>query len=371
MGTNTVKAWTTSQGQGLFGSFLVFGPDAQKDEITITFGTGKITGQCYQDSICAGWPRTGFCEIRSASESKVWVHREEALDKHFLCEEARWHLLMTCNLRLEMLMCKAFQRIAFTLVLIRILRSDWLCVFNGQLYLFDSSDLRIVEVSDDYFLMLASQREKGLNSWSAKMLEWPVDYTDVCSLWSAVLFSWTTVYSKGYCTSFLCFKDLLSVFAKQWCRDLHPTQEESYAPFASFSFDGVLGLALDSMAQARNESVPWVFLSLFLHRLLCQDVIWFILVMQLQWRQRLRLRLSVSWPVPQSLVSIQGYLSQFFQRSCWVRVSACTVQRVFSHEPAAAVGYFKVMISDRSAPNLPSLATRGESFILSWEGATR
>lgn len=24
-----------------------------QDEITITFGTGKITGHCYQDSICA------------------------------------------------------------------------------------------------------------------------------------------------------------------------------------------------------------------------------------------------------------------------------------------------------------------------------
>ena len=71
---------------------------------------------------------------------------------------------MTCNLRLEMLMCEVFQRAAFTLVPIRILHSDWLCVFNGQLYLFDSWDLRMVEVSDDYFLMLASQREKGLNS---------------------------------------------------------------------------------------------------------------------------------------------------------------------------------------------------------------
>ena len=30
-------------------------------------------------------------------------------------------------------------------------------------------------------------------------------------------------------------------------------EEESYTPFASFSFDGVLGLALDSMAQAGNQ----------------------------------------------------------------------------------------------------------------------
>lgn len=102
------------------------------------------------------------------------LQNPKALDKRFLCDEARWHLLMTCNLRLEMLMCEVFQRVAFTLVPIRILHSDWLCVFNGQLYLFDSWDLRMVEVSDDYFLMLASQREtreKGLNSWSAKMLE--------------------------------------------------------------------------------------------------------------------------------------------------------------------------------------------------------
>ena len=32
-------------------------------------------------------------------------------------------------------------------------------------------------------------------------------------------------------------------------------QEESYTPFASFSFDGVLGLALDSMAQSNEFSV--------------------------------------------------------------------------------------------------------------------
>ena len=31
---------------------------------------------------------------------------------------------------------------------------------------------------------------------------------------------------------------------------LAPSQDESYTPFATFSFDGVLGLALDSMAQA-------------------------------------------------------------------------------------------------------------------------
>lgn len=29
---------------------------SRQDEITITFGTGKITGQCYQDQICARWP---------------------------------------------------------------------------------------------------------------------------------------------------------------------------------------------------------------------------------------------------------------------------------------------------------------------------
>ena len=29
---------------------------SRQDEIPITFGTGKITGQCYQDQICAGSP---------------------------------------------------------------------------------------------------------------------------------------------------------------------------------------------------------------------------------------------------------------------------------------------------------------------------
>lgn len=75
-----------------------------------------------------------------------------------------------------------------------------------------------------------------------------------------VLFSWT---NKGFCTSLLCFKDFLFIFAQQWCRDLYLGQEESYAPFASFSFDGVLGLALDSMAQATNESVCGYFWACF------------------------------------------------------------------------------------------------------------
>ena len=30
-----------------------------QDEITITFGTGKITGQCFTDSICATWMKNG------------------------------------------------------------------------------------------------------------------------------------------------------------------------------------------------------------------------------------------------------------------------------------------------------------------------
>ena len=98
---------------------------------------------------------------------------------------------------------------------------------------------------------------------------------------------------------------------QQRCRDLHPGQEESYAPFASFSFDGVLGLALDSMAQATNESVCGYFWACFsLVDVSRFDLVYFST--QLQWRQRLRLALSVSWSLPQSLCVDSRIFITFF-----------------------------------------------------------
>ena len=51
---------------------------SRQDEITITFGTGKITGQCYQDQICARWPSVWLsCDLDFFTED--WSHLRTSL----------------------------------------------------------------------------------------------------------------------------------------------------------------------------------------------------------------------------------------------------------------------------------------------------
>ena len=51
-----------------------------EDEITITFGTGKITGQCFTDSICV-----------------TRMQQETSLIRHYVSVDLQKSLLPACN----------------------------------------------------------------------------------------------------------------------------------------------------------------------------------------------------------------------------------------------------------------------------------
>jgi len=64
----------------------------------------------------------------------------------------------------------------------------------------------------------------------------------------------TITFGTGHITG-NCFTDQVCVGNACSTTNFIASQEESSAPFASFSFDGVLGLALDNMAQSNQFSV--------------------------------------------------------------------------------------------------------------------
>eukprot|EP00913_Durusdinium_trenchii_P020824 g19563.t1 len=64
----------------------------------------------------------------------------------------------------------------------------------------------------------------------------------------------TITFGTGKITG-QCFQDDICIGSACSKGNFISSTEESYTPFASFSFDGVLGLALDSMAQSNEFSV--------------------------------------------------------------------------------------------------------------------
>eukprot|EP00434_Breviolum_minutum_P043171 symbB.v1.2.038468.t1/scaffold6002.1/size21864/2 len=64
----------------------------------------------------------------------------------------------------------------------------------------------------------------------------------------------TITFGTGKITG-QCYQDSICIGSACSMGNFISSTEESYAPFASFSFDGVLGLALDSMAQSNEFSV--------------------------------------------------------------------------------------------------------------------